>query len=196
MTCSRACSARRSSCIAPVIATHRVEEGRYIAEHIPGARFVEFPGDDHVPWIDMDPLLDEVEEFLTGVRPAPGSDRVLATVLFTDLVGSTARAGELGDASWSDLLHKHDEAVRRELARFSGEEVDTAGDGFFACSTDRPVRSAAGSGSRRRSLRSGSRSGRASIRARSSAVSARSRVASPFMSARGSCRSRVRERSS
>jgi class 3 adenylate cyclase len=123
----------------PTLVTHRtgdrdsrVEEGRYIAERIPGARFVEFPGDDHVPWVDMDPLLDEVEEFLTGVRPAPRFDRVLATVLFTDLVASTERAEELGDASWSELLDRHHEAVRRELARFSGEEIDTAGDGFLA----------------------------------------------------------------
>jgi class 3 adenylate cyclase len=110
----------------------RVEEGRYIAECVPGARFVEFPGDDHVPWANMDPLLDEVEEFLTGVRPAPASDRVLATILFTDLVGSTDRARELGDAAWSALLDKHHDAVRRELVRFSGEEIDTAGDGFLA----------------------------------------------------------------
>jgi class 3 adenylate cyclase len=82
--------------------------------------------------VDLDPLLDEVEEFLTGVRPAQRSDRVLATILFTDLVGSTDIARELGDASWSELLDKHHAAVRRELARFSGEEIDTAGDGFLA----------------------------------------------------------------
>lgn len=123
----------------PTLVTHRTgdrdsqaEEGRYLAEHIPGARFVEFPGDDHVPWVDMDPLLDEVEEFLTGVPPAQRSDRVLATLLFTDLVGSTEMARELGDAPWSELLDKHHTAVRRELARFSGEEIDTAGDGFLA----------------------------------------------------------------
>jgi class 3 adenylate cyclase len=123
----------------PTLVTHRtgdrdsrVDEGRYIAERVRGARFVELPGEDHVPWIDMDPLLDEVEEFLTGVRPAARSDRVLSTVLFTDLVGSTERAGELGDAAWSVLLDKHHEAVRRELVRFSGEEIDTAGDGLFA----------------------------------------------------------------
>jgi class 3 adenylate cyclase len=80
----------------------------------------------------MVPLLDEAEEFLTGVRPAPTSNRVLATILFTDLVGSTDKARELGDAAWSELLDKHHEAIRRELARFSGEEIDTAGDGFLA----------------------------------------------------------------
>jgi class 3 adenylate cyclase len=110
----------------------RVEEGRYIAEHIRDARFVELEGDDHVPFVDPDQILDEVEEFLTGARPAPASDRVLATILFTDLVGSTARAGSLGDAAWAELIQAHNAAVRRELARFSGEEIDTAGDGFLA----------------------------------------------------------------
>jgi class 3 adenylate cyclase len=123
----------------PTLVLHRtgdldssVEEGRYIAERIPGARFVELAGDDHVPWVDPDQILDEVEEFLTGARPAPATDRVLATVLFTDLVGSTEQAAALGDAAWSDLLDRHDAAVRGELARFGGEEIDTAGDGFLA----------------------------------------------------------------
>jgi class 3 adenylate cyclase len=110
----------------------RVEEGRYIAEHIPGARFVELAGRNHVPFFDPDQVLDEVEEFLTGARPAPSSDRVLATVLFTDLVGSTERAEALGDRAWGTLLRAHNDAVRAELARFSGEEIDTAGDGFLA----------------------------------------------------------------
>lgn len=110
----------------------RVDEGRFISERIPGARFVELPGDVHVPWVDMDPILDDVEEFLTGVRPAPTSDRVLATILFTDLVGSTERANLLGDAAWASLLTSHNVAVRRELVRFGGEEIDTAGDGFLA----------------------------------------------------------------
>jgi class 3 adenylate cyclase len=110
----------------------RVEEGRYIADRIPGARFVELPGDVHVPWVDMDPMLDEVEEFLTGTRPTPPSSRVLATLLFTDIVGSTQMVRELGDHAWSGLLAGHHSAVRRELARHSGEEIDTAGDGFLA----------------------------------------------------------------
>ena len=110
----------------------RVEEGRYLAARIPGARFIELEGEDHVPFDDPDQIVDEVEEFLTGVRPAPHSDRVLATILFTDLVGSTALAQDLGDAPWAALLVRHNGAVRRELDRFSGEEIDTAGDGFLA----------------------------------------------------------------
>lgn len=110
----------------------RVEEGRYIAERIPGARFVELQGEDHIPMVDSDQIVDEVEEFLTGVRPAPTSNRVLATILFTDLVGSTERAHQLGDAAWVSLLTSHNVAVRRELVRFRGEEIDTAGDGFLA----------------------------------------------------------------
>ena len=109
-----------------------VEEGRYIAERIEGARFVELAGVDHVPWIDADQVVDEVEEFLTGIRPPPRFDRVLATILITDLVDSTATAAKLGDRAWADLLAAHHEAVRRELSRFSGEEIDTAGDGFLA----------------------------------------------------------------
>ncbi|MBA3561190.1 MAG: adenylate/guanylate cyclase domain-containing protein [Actinobacteria bacterium] len=110
----------------------RVEEGRYVAARIPGARFVELGGEDHVPMHDPDQIVDEVEEFLTGVRPAPASDRILATILFTDLVGSTERVESLGDAAWASLLGSHHEVVRRQLTRFSGEEVDMAGDGFLA----------------------------------------------------------------
>jgi class 3 adenylate cyclase len=123
----------------PTLVLHRtgdrdshVEEGRYLGEHIPGARFIELAGDDHIPWHEPDQILDEVEEFLTGVRPPALTNRVLATILFTDLVGSTERATALGDAPWAGLLTSHNDAVRRELVRFSGEEVDTAGDGFLA----------------------------------------------------------------
>ncbi len=124
---------------APTLVLHRtgdqdsqVDEGRYIAAKVPGARFVELEGDDHLPWIDADQILDEVEEFLTGVRRGPSSDRVLATVLFTDVVGSTERAAELGDRAWRELLERHDALVRSEVARYGGVVVDTAGDGVFA----------------------------------------------------------------
>ena len=131
----------------PTLCLHRsgdhdvnVEEGRYIASRIPEARFVELAGNDH--WIaagDVDALADEIEEFLTGVRPAPEPDRVLATVLFTDIVGSTQRAVELGDRRWRELLENHHAAVRRELERWRGRELDTAGDGFLAA-FDGPAR--------------------------------------------------------
>jgi pimeloyl-ACP methyl ester carboxylesterase len=117
----------------------RVEEGRYLAEHIPGARFVELAGEDHFVSIDADQILDEVEEFLTGTRPAREPDRVLATVLFTDIVGSSERASELGDRAWRELLAAHHVRVRRELELFQGREVDTAGDGFLA-TFDGPAR--------------------------------------------------------
>lgn len=130
----------------PVLVLHRtgdrelnVEEGRYLASRIAGARFVELSGDDHVMSIDPDQIVDEVEEFVTGVRPARASDRVLATLLFTDLVGSTERARVLGDEAWATLLGAHNEVVRRELARYSGDEIDTAGDGFLS-SFDGPAR--------------------------------------------------------
>jgi class 3 adenylate cyclase len=112
----------------------------YLSEHIPGAKLVELPGDDNVMFVgDSDSDLDEIEEFLTGARHAPVTDRVLATVLFTDIVGSTQRAAELGDRRWRDLLDAHDRAVRRQLERFRGREVNTAGDGFLA-SFDGPGR--------------------------------------------------------
>jgi pimeloyl-ACP methyl ester carboxylesterase len=110
-----------------------VEEGRWIASQIPGARFLELPGPDHLPWVgDQDRLLDEVEEFLTGRRAAPEPGRVLATVLFTDIVRSTERAVALGDHGWKELLERHHAAVRRKLQAFQGREIETAGDGFLA----------------------------------------------------------------
>jgi pimeloyl-ACP methyl ester carboxylesterase/class 3 adenylate cyclase len=131
---------------APTLVLHRREdrdsraaEGRYIADHIPGARFVLLEGVDHVPFIDPDQIVDEIEEFLTGVRPAPHIDRVLATVVFTDIVGSTERAAALGDRRWTELLRDHNAAVRRELARYRGREINTAGDGFMA-TFDGPAR--------------------------------------------------------
>jgi class 3 adenylate cyclase len=116
-----------------------VENGRFLARTIPGARYVELPGGDHVPWFDPEPTLAEIREFLTGRREPASPERALATVLFTDLVGSTARASEIGDRRWRDILEQHHVAVRRELARFGGREVDTTGDGFFA-TFDGPAR--------------------------------------------------------
>jgi pimeloyl-ACP methyl ester carboxylesterase len=131
----------------PTLIIHRtgdrdanVEEGRWIAEQIPGARFAELPGDDHIPWVgDADSVLDEIEEFLTGARRSAEPDRVLATVLFTDIVSSTGRARELGDRRWHELLDAHHALVRDVLTRYRGRELDTAGDGFFA-SFDGPAR--------------------------------------------------------
>lgn len=117
----------------------RVEEGRYLAEHIEGARFVELPGADHLPMVEPDQILDEIEGFLTGVRRGPDPDRVLATVLFTDLVRSTEMAVEVGDRRWAELIETHHAVVRRELERFRGRELDVAGDGFFAA-FDGPAR--------------------------------------------------------
>jgi class 3 adenylate cyclase len=105
----------------------------YLAEHIPGAKLVELPGEDNLMLVgDTDAVVGEIEEFLTGTRHPPDSDRVLATVLFTDIVGSTERATTLGDRRWRELLDGHDRAVRRQLARFGGREVNTTGDGFVA----------------------------------------------------------------
>jgi pimeloyl-ACP methyl ester carboxylesterase len=132
----------------PTLVLHRTDEvlaeaSRYVGARIPGARVVEFPGADHMPWLgDQDAPLDEIEEFLTGVRPHPSLDRVLATVLFTDIVGSTELAADLGDRRWRDLLEQHNTVVRRELARFRGRELNTAGDGFLA-TFDGPARAVA-----------------------------------------------------
>jgi class 3 adenylate cyclase len=117
-----------------------VDEGRYVAERIPGSTFVELPGADHLMWTgDADALLDEVEGFLTGVRRGPDPDRVLATVLFTDVVGSTETATRVGDRAWRSLLERHHQVVRRALARWRGREIETAGDGFLA-TFDGPAR--------------------------------------------------------
>jgi pimeloyl-ACP methyl ester carboxylesterase len=117
-----------------------IECVRDLAERIPGARLVELPGIDHITYFgDSDAVVDEVEEFLTGVRHVPEPDRVLATILFTDIVGSTEQAVALGDHRWSDLKQAHHAVVRRELGRFRGQEIDTAGDGFFA-TFDGPAR--------------------------------------------------------
>jgi class 3 adenylate cyclase len=129
----------------PAIILHRAEDdpeaNRYFAEHIPGARLVQLPGNEHVPYLgDQDSVTLEIERFVRHVREEEASlDRVLATVLFTDIVGSTDLAARLGDRGWSDLLERHHRTVRSFLARYRGTEVDTAGDGFFA-TFDGPAR--------------------------------------------------------
>jgi class 3 adenylate cyclase/pimeloyl-ACP methyl ester carboxylesterase len=124
----------------PALVMHRPEElvwdvrhSRYLAEHIPGARYVELQGSDSFPFVgDSDAIIEEVEEFLTGVRGGGEMVRALLTVMFTDIVNATASAAELGDRRWRDLLARHDEDMRGELARFGGHEVKTVGDGFVA----------------------------------------------------------------
>jgi pimeloyl-ACP methyl ester carboxylesterase len=131
----------------PTLVLHRsgnrfidVRQGRYLAEHIAGAKLVELPGEDHLFHAgDSEALVAEVEEFLTGERPAPDADRVLATVLFTDIVGSTEKAAALGDRAWRALLEQHHEIARREVERHRGRAVDFAGDGLFA-TFDGPAR--------------------------------------------------------
>ncbi len=118
----------------------RVGNGQYLAEHIEVAEYVELPGGDHFFHAgDIDAFLDPVEEFLTGTRESPDEDRVLATVLFTDIVGATEFVDRAGDRAWRQMLEKHHAIVRKELGRFRGREIDTAGDGFFA-TFDGPAR--------------------------------------------------------
>ena len=125
---------------APTLVMHRtgdravpIAQGRYLADHIPGARFLEFPGADHLLWTEGgDEIMDELEEFLTGTRGASRSERALATVLFTDIVDSTAPAARLGDRRWVELLDRHDAIVRRLVERSRGRVVKTTGDGVLA----------------------------------------------------------------
>jgi pimeloyl-ACP methyl ester carboxylesterase len=132
----------------PTLVIHRTEDvtinvegGRYLAEHIPGARYIELPGKDHIPFVGENAaeIADAIEEFLTGSRAPVTIDRVLATVLFTDIVGSTEKAAALGDRRWRDLLDNHHTTIRRNLARFRGHEVKTTGDGILA-TFDGPAR--------------------------------------------------------
>jgi len=124
---------------APTLIVHRnpslfvVEHARYLAAHISDARLVELPGGDHLPFGEgSDAIVDEIEEFLTGSRGGAATERILTTVLFTDIVGSTERATREGDRSWHKLLDSHDAMVRSELHRFGGREVKTTGDGILA----------------------------------------------------------------
>ena len=133
----------------PTMVMHRsggawgIESGRYLADHVPGARFVELPGADFMPHFgEQEQLFAELERFLADVvegKTEVEADRVLATVLFTDIVGSSEKAASVGDRAWRELLERHHAVVRRQLTRFRGVEVDTAGDGFFA-SFDGPAR--------------------------------------------------------
>jgi pimeloyl-ACP methyl ester carboxylesterase/class 3 adenylate cyclase len=117
-----------------------IEGARWLAKQLPDAQFVELPGDDHWPWIsEPDASVDEVQQFLTGVRHEHEPDRVLTTVLFTDIVGSTERAATLGDKRWRDLLQQHDRLISRELDRHRGREVKAMGDGVLA-TFDGPAR--------------------------------------------------------
>jgi class 3 adenylate cyclase len=131
---------------APALVLHRrgdrlmpLAAGRAVAERIPGARFVELDGEDHLPIAHPGQIVDEVEEFLTGARAAPEPDRMLATVMFTDIVDSTARAAALGDRRWRELVTRHDALVRAAIDRQRGREVKTMGDGFLA-TFDGPAR--------------------------------------------------------
>ncbi len=131
----------------PTLVLHRlddqaieIEHGRYIAQHIPGARLVELSGDDHLWWVgDSESIVNEIQEFLTGERPVVEPDRVLATVLFTDIVDSTKRAAEMGDRRWRDLLDRHNTVMHTEIDRFKGRVVKSTGDGFLA-TFDGPAR--------------------------------------------------------
>jgi class 3 adenylate cyclase/pimeloyl-ACP methyl ester carboxylesterase len=124
----------------PTLVMHRkgdtawdLRHSRYIAEHIPGARYVELDGVDSLPFVgDSDAIVEEIEEFLTGGRGGGERSRALLTVMFTDIVDATSRAAELGDSRWRDLLARHDEDLRKQLRRFDGTEVKTVGDGFLA----------------------------------------------------------------
>jgi len=125
--------------VPTLVITHRdsalvpADAGRYLATHIPGARSVELPGSENLMSVgDTERIIEEVQEFFTGTRPIREPDRVLATILFTDIVGSTQRAAAIGDRAWRDVLNSHHAIVRRELERFRGREIDTAGDGFLA----------------------------------------------------------------
>jgi len=133
--------------VAPTLVVHRRDNpflvrahAGYLVERIAGARYVELPGADSIPYAgDFDELLDLVEEFLTGERHRPAPDRVLATILFTDIVGSTEQASGLGDRRWKELLQSHDQIVRRQLERFRGRHVKSTGDGVLA-TFDAPAR--------------------------------------------------------
>ena len=117
-----------------------IDASRYLAEHIPGAKFVELPGEAHLHFVgNGDAFVDEIQEFLTGERTMPEPDRILATVLLTDIADSTRRAAELGDQRWRELLGNHNALAKKAIARFRGRSVKSTGDGFLA-TFDGPAR--------------------------------------------------------
>lgn len=136
-----------SAVTAPALVLHHSGDrvvpapmGRALARDLPEARYVELEGEDHLPWTqNADELLDEIEEFVTGTRRERAPERILATIMFTDIVGSTERAAGAGDREWRRLLERHDELVRRELSRYRGREIKQLGDGFLAA-FDGPAR--------------------------------------------------------
>ncbi len=144
----------------PTLVMHRtgdrfmpVEAGRYVADHIPDARYVELPGDDHYPFTgDVEAVVAEVQEFLTGARPEATADRMLATILFTDIVGSTQVAAARGDTRWRQVLDEHDRVTRAAVRNFNGREVKNVGDGFLA-TFDGPARAIKAAETIRRSVK-------------------------------------------
>jgi Adenylate and Guanylate cyclase catalytic domain len=155
-------------------------ESRYLAEHVPGTIAVELPGSDHLPWIgDVDRAVEEIQTFLSAVKDEDAVlDRLLATVLFTDIVGSTERARELGDRAWGELLEAHHTRVRAQLARFRGREINTAGDGFLA-TFDGPARGVRCAQAITRSVRSLGIAVRAGVHRVNSSSQAETSAASP-----------------
>ena len=185
----------------PTLVLYRADENykeatRFMGERIPGARVVELVGSDHLPWEgDRETLLDEIERFLAVRRDEAEPDRVLATMLFTDIAGSTAKAAEIGDRAWSELLERYLGVARAQLARFRGSEVDTAGDGLFA-TFDGPARAVRCASAIINSVRiSASKCEPASTPARSSDPT-RTCAESPSTSARASRRRQIRARCS
>lgn len=171
-----------------------VENGRFFASTLPNVRYVELASSDHVRWFEPDRAIAEISEFLTGRREDPTPDRILAAILFTDIVDSTRHAAKLGDQVWRELLQSHFEAARRDVARFAGSEITTTGDGIWPSSTDPPAPSAVPSQSSSRHDRWGSKCAPASTPAKSRRW-ATTWQASRCTSPRGSPRWRDRVRS-
>ena len=191
------------SIATPTLVMHRrddeaidVRHSRYLAQHIPGARYVELEGRDNLLVVgDSEAILAEVERFLTGTHTPPEPDRVLATVMFTDIVGSTETAARLGDRAWRELLARHDELSRAQLARFRGRAVKSLGDGFLA-TFDGPARAIRCALELREAVRELGVELRAGLHTGECEAMGRTSAASPSTSARASARSRRRARCS